>query len=137
MEMAAPKNTTPKEIAIRFLECIKLRDQDQMRAMYLPGATACLIRDGKPMYLLMDDILDKMNAASVSGLESEEVSYDEIEHVDGDFATVWTPFKFYENGKVSAATQPPPMGLDGEISIDCLSKAKVCAEDDTRYRSRY
>jgi len=30
----------------------------------------------------------------------DEVSYDEIEHVDGDFASVWTPYKFYEDGKL-------------------------------------
>ena len=68
-----------------------------MRAVSLPEATACLIRSGQPVYLHVTDILGKM---ATNDVEMDEVSHDEVEHVDGQFATVWTPYKFYENGKV-------------------------------------
>ena len=29
-----------------------------------------------------------------------QVSYDEVVHVDGAFACAWTPYRFYEDGKV-------------------------------------
>lgn len=91
-------NFTPTATAITFLKGIKTRNTDQMRAVCHPGGTACLIRDGKPMYITLDDILDRV--CKDDGVERDEVSYDEIEHVDGDFATVWTPYRFYEDGKV-------------------------------------
>lgn len=50
------------------------------------------------MHILLVNVLDLIS--TVSDVEMDEVSYDEIEHIDGDFASVWTPYKFFENGKV-------------------------------------
>lgn len=97
--MSSANNSTPKATVITFLKGLKLRNKAQMRAVCHPDATACLIRESKPVYLLIANVLDRIN--DDSGLTMDEVSFDEIVHVDGDFATVWTPFKFYEDGKVS------------------------------------
>ena len=50
------------------------------------------------MHILVSNILDLM--PDDDSVEMDEVSYDEVEHVDGEFATVWTPYRFYEDGKV-------------------------------------
>ena len=69
-----------------------------MRSLSHPDATACLIRERKPIHILITNVLELMS--DDSNVEMDEVSYDEVEHVDGDFATVWTPYRFFEDGKV-------------------------------------
>lgn len=49
--------------------------------------------------MLISDVLNRIDDSGA--IEQDEVSYDEIEHVDGDFATVWTPYRFFEDVKVS------------------------------------
>ena len=56
-----------------------------MHAICHPDTTACLIREGKPMHFLIANVLDLM--PDDDKLEMDEISYGEIEHVDGDFAT--------------------------------------------------
>jgi hypothetical protein len=97
--MSPTDNSTPKATAITFLKGIKLRNKEQMRSVCHPDATACLIRQRKPIYLLVANVLDRIS--DDSGVAMDEVSFDQIEHVDSDFATVWTPYKFYEDGEVS------------------------------------
>lgn len=91
-------NSTPKATAIAFLKALKPRDAEAMREVCHPNATGCLIRHGKPIHTTMDQILTAV--ATNDGVERDEVSYDEVEHCDGDFATVWTPYNFYTDGKV-------------------------------------
>ena len=99
--MATSTNTsTPLSTAKTFLAGIKARDKVFMRTVSHPDATACLIREGKPIHILIANVLDLM--PDDGKVEMDEVSYDEVEHVDGDFATVWTPYRFYEDGKVSS-----------------------------------
>jgi hypothetical protein len=93
---------SPLEIAKAFLAGIKNRDKASMRVLCHPEATACLIRDGKPIHITVAGILDRIDDGS--SVEMDEVSYDEVEHTDGRFATVWTPYKFYEDGKVGFGT---------------------------------
>lgn len=69
-----------------------------MRAVCHPDATACLIRQGKPIYINAAQIVEQVTRDD--GVEQDEVSHDEVEHCDGDFATVWTPYRFYVDGKV-------------------------------------
>lgn len=68
-----------------------------MRFLYHPDATACLIRQGKPLHILTSDILDKI--PDDGEWNEAEVSYHEVEHVDGDFATLWTPYQYFDHGK--------------------------------------
>ena len=97
--MAAAQNSTPLAVAKSFLAGIKARDKKTMASLCHPDATACLIREGKPMHTTVANILDRIDFEGA--VEQDEVSHDEIEHVDGDFATVWTSYWFYEDGKVS------------------------------------
>lgn len=96
--MSAPSsnNTTPLAAAKTFLAGIKSRDKDSMRAVSHPDATACLIRNGKPIHTTVEYVLERIGSEAV---EMEEVSYDEVEHVDGLFASVWTPYRSFEDGK--------------------------------------
>lgn len=91
-------NDDPIAIAKQFLAGIKSRDKASMRTVTHSGATACLIRDGRPVYMLVNDILDRI--PDDGEVEMDEVSRNEVCHRDGDFATVWTPYKFFEDGKV-------------------------------------
>ena len=107
--MSTPDSSTPKATVITFLEGIKLRDKARMHAVCHPDATACLIREGKPIHLLIANVLDRIS--DDGGVAMDEVSFDEIERIDGDFATVWTPYKFYEDGKVSALIMLEPCSI--------------------------
>lgn len=92
-------NSTPLATAKTFLAGIKARNTASVRSICQPGGTVCLIPEGEPRYLLVVDIFDRLiykNAQAVM----DEVSYDDVEHVDGDFATVWTPLRFFLDGKV-------------------------------------
>ena len=87
----------PVKIVKSFLAGIKSRDKDSMRSVCHADATACLIRNGKPLHLPLSKVLDLIPEDG----NEDEVSYDEVTHFYGDFATVWTPYKYYEDGKVS------------------------------------
>jgi ketosteroid isomerase-like protein len=93
-----PRDLTPLETARAFLAGIKNRSKASMHELCHPDATACLIRNGKPKHFTIVQILERI--PDDSPIDMDEVSYDEVEHVDGVFATVWTPYKFYEDGKV-------------------------------------
>ena len=96
--MSESTSLTPTEIAKAFLQGIKSQDKAHMRSLCYANATACLIREGKPLHMLIEDILNRISDKST--VEMDEVSHDEVEHIDGEFATVWTPYNFYEDGKV-------------------------------------
>ena len=97
--MALQSNSTPLATAKAFLAAIKARDTASMRHMCIPDAPACNIRNGSPILSTIADILDRMDSVPAD-VKMDEISHDEIEHIDGAFATVWTPYKFLENGKV-------------------------------------
>lgn len=73
-----------------------------MRAVVHADATACLIRFGKPIHMTLAQVLERIDEESK--VEMDEVSYDEVEHIDGQLASVWTPYKFYEDGKVRSSS---------------------------------
>jgi ketosteroid isomerase-like protein len=91
--------SSPLEVVKAFLAGIKAGDTVAMGKLAHPDATACLIRNGVPLHTTVAVILGRI-ATVGEDLEMDEVSYSEVEHVDGDFATVWTPYRFYEKGKV-------------------------------------
>jgi hypothetical protein len=91
-------NSTPTATAITFLKAIKVHAADEMREICHPDATACLIRQGKPIHITIERILEWV--AKDDGTVQDEVSHDEVEQCDDDFATVWTPYNFYVNGEV-------------------------------------
>lgn len=44
---------------------------------------------------MLDDIVNRICGVDKS-IFMDEVSDNEVEHIDGPFATVWTPYRFYE-----------------------------------------
>ncbi|KAK5706136.1 hypothetical protein LTR97_001122 [Elasticomyces elasticus] len=92
------ENTTPTSTVKTFLAAIKAHDTDRMRAVCHPNATGCLIRDGKPIYTTVAAILQMLDERKDEAME--EISRDEVEHVCGEFANVWAPYKFFSGGKV-------------------------------------
>ncbi|KAK5723709.1 hypothetical protein LTR15_005409 [Elasticomyces elasticus] len=91
-------NTTPTSTVKTFLAAIKNHDTARMRAICHPNATACLIRDGQPIYTTVAAILQRLDERK--GEQIDEISWDEVEHVCGDFASVWAPYRFFSGGKV-------------------------------------
>lgn len=90
-------NSTPLAAAKSFLAAIKTKDVTTMRKLSHPKGTACLIRNGTPTHMSIYEPIDSIGAAES---DLDEVSYNEVEHVDGIYATVWTPYRFFEDGKV-------------------------------------
>lgn len=119
-KMASQINSTPLATAKAFLACIKSRSKDTLTSIVHPDATGCLIRDGKPNHLKLSRVFDRILAVD-SGIEMDEISHDEIEHVDGDFASCWTPYNFFENGKVSDSLE----NYNGRVCILLISISGV------------
>ncbi|KAK4958954.1 hypothetical protein LTR10_003752 [Elasticomyces elasticus] len=92
------ENTTPTSTVKTFLAAIKHHDTDRMRDICHPDATGCLIRDGRPVYTTVAAILQRLDERKDEAME--EISWDEVEHVCGDFASVWAPYKFFSGGKL-------------------------------------
>ncbi|KAK5682695.1 hypothetical protein LTS10_005824 [Elasticomyces elasticus] len=91
-------NTTPTSTVKTFLAAIKSHDTARMRAVCHPNATGCLIRNGEPIHTTVAAILQRLDERK--GEAMDEISWDEVEHVCGEFASVWAPYKFFSGGKV-------------------------------------
>ena len=90
-------NSTPLAAARSFLAAIKTKDVVTMKRLSHPNGTACLIRNGAPTHMSISEPIESIGAADS---ELDEVSYNEVEHIDGIYATIWTPYRFYEDGMV-------------------------------------
>ncbi|KAK5741628.1 hypothetical protein LTR17_003833 [Elasticomyces elasticus] len=95
--MSTASNTTPTSTVKSFLAAIKHHDTARMRALCHPEATGCLIRNGKPIHTTVAAILQRLDERKDEAMD--EISWDEVEHVCGEFASVWAPFKFFSGGK--------------------------------------
>jgi hypothetical protein len=74
------------------------RDKAAMMKTLLPGGSATLLRDGKPVQMSFEELTDRL---SKPGPQShEERIHDALIHVDGDLAVLWAPFDFLLDGKV-------------------------------------
>jgi hypothetical protein len=92
------QNSSPVDTVKAFIACVKMKDLELMRKMIHPEATACLIRENEPRFL---PLAEAINALTNAQQEYVEVSRDEVQHADGDYATVWTSFSTYRDGEVS------------------------------------
>lgn len=90
--------SSPVETVKAFIACIGTKDLDHMRQIIHPKATACLIRDNEPRFQALAEAIDRLGKAEE---ELVEVSGDEVEHIDGDYATVWATFSMQRNGEAS------------------------------------
>jgi len=92
------QDSSPVDIVKAFIACIKTKDLDYMRKVIHPNATACLIRENEPRFQALTEAIDTLAKAEQ---EFVEVSWDEVEHVDGQYATVWATFSIHRDGEAS------------------------------------
>jgi hypothetical protein len=98
---AAPRSSEEKAALASFqvmLDGLGRRDKAAMMAQLLPGGSATLMRNGKPVQMSFEALTDRL---SKPGPEShEERIHDALVRVDGDVAIIWAPFEFLIDGKV-------------------------------------
>lgn len=86
------------DVVKAFIACIRTKDLEYMRKIIHPKATACLIRENEPRFLALTEAIDVLEKAEQ---EFVEVSWDEVEHIDGEYATVWATFTMHRDGEAS------------------------------------
>lgn len=92
-------HASPVEAVKAFLACVKTKDMENMRRSTHPNATACLIREGQPRFQALTEAIDRLGTTKD---ELVEDTWDEIEHVDGEYAIVWTNFSIHRNGQAGS-----------------------------------
>jgi hypothetical protein len=92
------QNSNPVDLVKSFIACTTTKDIESMRKIIHPKATACLIRKEEPSFKPLTEAIDALGRAEQ---ELVEVSWDEVEQIDGEYATVWTKFSIHLDGKVS------------------------------------
>ena len=92
------QNSSPVDAVKAFIACIRTKDLEYMRKIMHPKATACLIRENEPRFLALTEAIGTLEKAEQ---EFVEVSWDEVEHIDGEYATVWTTFSMHRDGEAS------------------------------------
>ena len=92
------QNSSPVDVVKAFIACIRTKDLEYMRKITHPNATACLIRENKPRFKTLTEAIDTLEKAEQ---EFVEVSWDEVEHIDGEYATVWATFSMHRDGEAS------------------------------------
>jgi hypothetical protein len=81
-----------------MLDGLGRRDKAGMMTQLLPGGSATLMRNGKPVQLNFEALTDRL---AQPGPEShEERIHDALVRVDGDVAIIWATFEFLIDGKV-------------------------------------
>lgn len=79
------QNSSSVDAVKTFIACIRTKDLEYMRKIIHLKATACLIRENEPRFLALTEAIDVLEKAEQ---EFVEVSWDEVEHIDGEYATV-------------------------------------------------
>jgi hypothetical protein len=74
------------------------RDKEMITAQLLPGGSATLMRNGKPVQLGFDALAERLSAPGTD--THEEDIYNPLVRVDDNIATIWTRYEFLLNGKV-------------------------------------
>ncbi|KAI4212704.1 MAG: hypothetical protein LQ351_004595, partial [Letrouitia transgressa] len=87
--------SSPLDVVKAFIACIARRDLESMRKIIHPKATACLIRENEPRFKLLSEAIDTLEKAEQ---EFVEASWDEVEYIDGEYATVWAKFSIHQDG---------------------------------------
>jgi hypothetical protein len=92
------QNSGPVDAVKAFIACVKTKDLEYMRRVIHPKATACLIRENEPRFQALTEAIDTLEKAEQ---ELVEATWDEVEHIDGEYATVWTRFSMHRDGEAS------------------------------------
>ncbi|KAF2812015.1 uncharacterized protein BDZ99DRAFT_461962 [Mytilinidion resinicola] len=91
------QNSSPVDVVKAFIACVRTKDVEHMRKMMHPKATACLIRENEPHFKPLAEAIDPLAKAEQ---ELVEVSWDEVEHIDGEYATVWATWSMHWDGEL-------------------------------------
>lgn len=92
-------HSSPVDVVKAFIACVRTKDLEHMRKLIHPQATACLIRENEPSFQTLTEAIDTLGKAEQ---EFVEESWDEVEHVDGEYATVWANFSIHQDGEASS-----------------------------------
>ena len=82
-----------------FLGCIKNKDRETMASLILEDGSATLIRRGKPVHITLENVVARIPVNSSTPMD--EQIYNSTVHVDGELGVAWTPYVFYEDGKLN------------------------------------
>jgi len=80
------------------LDGLAARDRNMIAAQLLPGGSATLMRNGKPVQMAFDTFAERLSAPGTD--TRQERIYDPVVHVDNNIAYIWTRFDFVINGKI-------------------------------------
>ena len=81
-----------------LLDGLAKRDKSMMTAQLLPGGSATLMRDGKPVQMGFDAFVERLSAPGTD--TREERIFNPLVRIDHDIAIVWTRFELRINGKL-------------------------------------
>jgi hypothetical protein len=73
------------------------RDRALVMQQLLPGGSATLMRDGKPLQLTFDALADRITQPGTTS--REERMYDPLVRIDDNIAIIWTPYVVTVDGK--------------------------------------
>jgi hypothetical protein len=81
-----------------LLDGLAKRDRALITAQLLPGGSATLMRNGKPVQMSFDAFAERLSAPGTD--TREERIFNPLVRVDHDVATIWTRFELVVNGKL-------------------------------------
>ena len=93
-----PPTSSPLDVVKAFIACMKTKELESMRKLTHANATSCLIREYEPRFQTLSESMDVLGKA---GQHFDGAIWDEVEHRDGDYATVWAKFSIKRDGEVS------------------------------------
>jgi hypothetical protein len=100
---AAAEGASPEEKAViarlqALLDGIAKRDKAMLTEQLLPGGSATLMRDGKPLQIGFEALVERLSAAGTD--TREERIFDPLFRIDDDVAIIWARYEFLRNGKL-------------------------------------
>jgi len=121
-----PKPRTPDEKTViaplqGVLDGLAARDRSMIAAQLLPGGSATLMRNGKPVQMAFETFADRLSTPGTD--MREERIYDPVVHVDNNIAYIWTRYDFLLNGKLDhcGTDSASLVKVDGRWLIASLS----------------
>jgi hypothetical protein len=94
---------TPEETAILaplqgLFDGLARRDRALIMEQLLPGGSATLMRDGKPVQLTFEALADRLTQPGT--VPREERMHNPLVRVDNDIAIIWAPYVLIVDGKL-------------------------------------
>jgi hypothetical protein len=104
LSLASAADATPRdEKAVlaplqALLDGLAKRDKALVMEQLLPGGSATLMRDGKPLQLAFDVLADRLTQPGT--VPREERINDPLVRIDDNIAIIWSPYVFTIDGKL-------------------------------------